>query len=127
MLSDSTYTDDFLWFGIYRIKKTEAEADKELAIDHCIRSAYKDSCRHIKYRLTTSQIEHLKNRDASKEDKEKAQAFEDAKDAFIDACVEIIKVNILSGLINNTDSIDFDDWHKTLCKESLGVAPDAVF
>ena len=126
MLNKNTYSEDFYWFVIFKIKKSEAAENENLALERCIRTAYLDSCRHIDYLYSGSEIDKMRKRDSSEEEKDWADSFIEAKDSFINSCAEQIKAAI-NVLISDGGPVNFDDWHKNLCKDGLAEAPETVF
>ena len=126
MLNKNTYSEDFYWFVIFKIKKTEAAENENLALERCIGTAYLDSCRHIDYLYSGSEIDKMRKRDSSEEEKAKAEIFIKEKDSFISECSNRIRED-LDAFFCGMDPAKFDDWHKNLCKEKLAYAPETVF
>lgn len=93
---------DFLMYSVFGIIDKEKDKNKKIK---CARRAYRDLARTIKYKYSSSELEHAKK--GSKEADFKAK-----RDSWIrEMCIE---------LINSIDMFEkekkeFDIWHKELC------------
>ena len=120
-------SEDFLWYVNFGITKAQASADKNAALEKCINNAYKDSCRHIDYLHSVSELDAMKKNS----DYDTAVEFEKIKTAFITKCISIIK-KCIQELLSN-DNIDYDKWHRSLCTGEdapdlrLNYIPSGVF
>ena len=102
-------SEDFLWYVNFGITKAQASADKNAALEKCINIAYEDSCRHIDYLHSISELNAMKKNS----DCDTAEKFENYKTNFKTKCISIIK-NCIQELLSN-DNIDYDKWHRSLC------------
>lgn len=102
---------DFLWYCLFGITKTDAENDKDKALDACIERAYRDLSRTIKYKFTVSEIE--KNKPGAKE--------------FKTNCKDQFKGNATKAIKDGVQNIGacFDCWHKSLCNEIISKAEES--
>lgn len=91
---------DFLWITYFGITKTEAKNNKNKAAFACADRAYRDLCRRIPYRYSSSEIE---------ENKKEYKDYIDLKDSFREVVCDYI--------INSIEDIngEFDDFHRTTC------------
>ena len=69
-------SEDFLWYVNFGITKAQARADKEAALEQCIINAYEDSCRHINYRYSTSDVNSMKGKTNPEDIRQKALNFD---------------------------------------------------
>lgn len=105
--------ENFLWYVDFGITKTQAIADKNTALEKCINKAYEDSCRHIDYLYSVSELDSMKKKSSSDIARDTAIRFEDHKECFKTKCTSIIRNCIQELLSNNT--VDYDSWHRNLC------------
>lgn len=113
---------DFLLYSYFGIKESDLNDQSKKDIPYicakCAKRAYLDLARTVKYSYSSSELEEMKSKKSSEEDKDKANNFIDSKNELIKNICE----NILSSIEPKEGEIsfknsDFDDWHKAKCEE----------
>ena len=105
--------EEFFWYVNFGITKTNAKKDPEKALEACIDSAYKDSCRNINYKRSLSELEAMLKKDSPGSEKQIAENYKALKEVFLQKCISVIR-NCINDLLISYN-IDFDSWHKELC------------
>jgi len=120
-------SEDFLWYVNFGITKAQARANKEAALEQCINKAYEDSCRHIDYLHSVSDVNSMKRKTNPKDIRQKALDFDEKKKRFKNTCATRIKNSIL--VLLSPKSTDYDEWHKKLCtgNDYLNYIPTGLF
>lgn len=105
------YQKDFLWFTYFGITPDKAK-NKDLALNACIKRAYRDLSRTIDYKYSVSDLNNTKK--VSKDQKNK---FKNYKDTWKRNAEDSIKkwINELLGEDDITPQ-DFDNRHESICK-----------
>ena len=111
-------SDDFLWFTYFGITKTEAEKHSKEAINACIKRAYLDLCRTLKYKHSTSEIER-----GIKKQQQDMILYDKNKKALLSKINSMIKTAIDELLLpNHINCVKaFDDWHDDLRAAIMSV------
>lgn len=102
------HVDDLFYFVFGIIP----DANVEDKIKQCVHKAYLDLCRTIDYKISTSELEKMKKRNSSEEEKNKANEFEDKKNQFINN----IEATIINAASNKEMYERFDTWHEKLSR-----------
>lgn len=116
--------DDFLWFSYFGITKDEASQDRDLRISRCIKRAYLDLSRTVRYSISTTDLERMKS-SKSEDDRDQALSFDRRKQGFLDEVKKDLSTKIYDLLVANpanpaeyfegTDSEGSKSWHKAAC------------
>ena len=113
---------DFLLYSYFGIKESDLNDQSKKDIPYicakCAKRAYLDLARTVKYRYSSSELEKMKSKKSSEEDRDEANNFIESKNNLIKNICE----NILSSVKTEKGEIsfensDFDDWHKAKCEE----------
>lgn len=113
---------DFLLYSYFGIKESDLNDQSKKDIPYicakCAKRAYLDLARTVKYSYSSSELEEMKSKKSSEEDKDKATNFIDSKNELIkNICENILSpIETKEGEISFKNS-DFDDWHKAKCEE----------
>lgn len=110
---------DFLLYSYFGIKESDLSGEDEQNIPYiCAKRAYLDLARTVKYRYSSSELEKMKSKKSSEEDRDEANNFIESKNNLIkNICENILyPVKTEKGEISFENS-DFDDWHKAKCEE----------
>lgn len=122
---------DFLLYNYFGIKESDLNDQSKKNIpyicDICAKRAYLDLARTVKYRYSSSELEEMKSKKSSKEDKDKATNFIDSKNELIkNICENILStIETKEGEISFKNS-DFDDWHKAKCEEIINFMNNSI-
>lgn len=98
---------DFLWATYFGITKKDAEDDKKTAAYCCADRAYRDLCRVISYRYSSSTIE---------KDKKKYSDYIDKKSKF--------REDVCNYIITSIKKIDgnYDTFHRNTCRGIISLS-----
>ncbi len=110
---------DFLLYSYFGIKESDLNDQSKKDIPYiCAKRAYLDLTRTVKYSYSSSELEEMKSKKSSEEDKDKANNFIDSKNELIkNICKNILSpIKTKEGEIS-FESSDFDKWHKAKCEE----------
>lgn len=119
---------DFLLYSYFGIKESDLNDQSKKDIPYiCAKRAYLDLARTVKYRYSSSELEEMKSKKSSKEDKDKATNFIDSKNELIkNICENILfPIETKEGEISFKNS-DFDDWHKAKCREIINFMNNSI-
>ena len=108
---------DFLLYSYFGIKESDLNDQSKKDIPYicakCSKRAYLDLARTVKYRYSSSELEKMKSKKSSEEDKDKATNFIDSKNNLIS---EICSAILFSEEVIESEK-SFDKWHEEKCKE----------
>lgn len=109
---------DFLLYNYFGIKESDLKPQSKKVPYICAKRAYLDLARTVKYNYSSSELEEMKSKKSSEEDKDKANNFIESKNNLIkNICKNILSpIETKEGEISFKNS-DFDDWHKAKCEE----------
>lgn len=114
---------DFLLYSYFGIKESDLKPQSKKDIPYnipyiCAKRAYLDLARTVKYSYSSSELEEMKSKKSSEEDKDKANNFIEFKNNLIkNICKNILsRIKTKEGEISFKNS-DFDKWHKAKCEE----------
>lgn len=109
---------DFLLYSYFGIKESDLKPQSKKVPYICAKRAYLDLARTVKYNYSSSELEEMKSKKSSEEDKDKANNFIESKNNLIkNICKNILSpIETKEGEISFKNS-DFDDWHKAKCEE----------
>lgn len=119
---------DFLLYSYFGIKESDLNEQSKKDIPYiCAKRAYLDLARTVKYNYSSSELEEMKSKKSSEEDKDKATNFIDSKNELIKNICE----NILSPIEPKEgeisfESSDFDKWHKAKCEEIINFMNNSI-
>lgn len=122
---------DFLLYSYFGIKESDLNDQSKKDIPYicakCAKRAYLDLARTVKYSYSSSELEEMKSKKSSEEDKDKANNFIESKNNLIKNICE----NILSPIETKEREIsfknsDFDDWHKAKCEEIINFMNNSI-
>lgn len=119
---------DFLLYNYFGIKESDLKQKSKKDIPYiCAKRAYLDLARTVEYRYSSSELEEMKSKKSSEEDKDKANNFIDSKNELIKNICE----NILSPIKTKEgeisfESSDFDKWHKAKCEEIINFMNNSI-
>lgn len=119
---------DFLLYSYFGIKESDLKQQSKKGIPYiCAKRAYLDLARTVKYNYSSSELEEMKSKKSSEEDKNKATNFIDSKNELIKNICE----NILSPIEPKKgeisfESSDFDKWHKAKCEEIINFMNNSI-
>lgn len=119
---------DFLLYSYFGIKESDLNDQSKKDIPYiCAKRAYLDLTRTVKYSYSSSELEEMKSKKSSEEDKDKATNFIDSKNELIKNICE----NILSPIKTKEgeisfESSDFDKWHKAKCEEIINFMNNSI-
>ena len=122
---------DFLLYSYFGIKESDLNDQSKKGIPYicakCAKRAYLDLARTVKYSYSSSELEEMKSKKSSKEDKDKATNFIDSKNELIkNICENILfPIETKEGEISFKNS-DFDDWHKAKCEEIINFMNNSI-
>ena len=119
---------DFLLYSYFGIKESDLNDQSKKDIPYiCAKRAYLDLARTVKYRYSSSELEEMKSKKSSKEDKDKATNFIDSKNELIkNICKNILSpIETKEGEISFKNS-NFDDWHKAKCREFINFMNNSI-
>ncbi|MBO4561989.1 MAG: hypothetical protein J5772_00065 [Clostridia bacterium] len=104
--------EDFLWFSYFGITKSDAESDKNCALNACIQRAYLDLCRTIRYKNNTQSIEK-----GIRDKNPNMICYSKKKKDFICSINNSIHSAINGELLigKKLSSEEFERWHYDLC------------
>lgn len=116
---DKQKTDDFLWYSYFGITRREAINDKEEALSACVRRAYLDLCRTLRFVYSTNKIDKgIRSKDS--DEARFYQSYQTCKNNLIDCINKRLAHGILELL---EKSYDFSEWHETICGFIMNVDP----
>lgn len=119
---------DFLLYSYFGIKESDLSGEDEQNIPYiCAKRAYLDLARTVKYKYSSSELEEMKSKKSSEEDKDKATNFIDSKNKLIEnICKNILfPVKTEKGEISFENS-DFDEWHEVKCEEIINFMNNSI-
>lgn len=119
---------DFLLYSYFGIKESDLSGEDEQNIPYiCAKRAYLDLARTVKYKYSSSELEEMKSKKSSEEDKDKATNFIDSKNKLIEnICKNILSpVKTEKGEISFENS-DFDEWHEVKCEEIINFMNNSI-
>lgn len=119
---------DFLLYSYFGIKESDLNDQSKKDIPYiCAKRAYLDLARTVKYRYSSSELEEMKSKKSSEEDKDKANNFIDSKNKLIEnICENILSlVKTEKGEISFENS-DFDEWHEVKCEEIINSMNNSI-
>lgn len=119
---------DFLLYSYFGIKESDLNDQSKKDIPYiCAKRAYLDLARTVKYTYSSSDLEEMKSKKSSEEDKDKATSFIDSKNELIkNICKNILfPIEIKEGEIS-FESSDFDKWHKAKCEEIINFMNNSI-
>lgn len=119
---------DFLLYSYFGIKESDLSGEDEQNIPYiCAKRAYLDLARTVKYKYSSSELEEMKSKKSSEEDKDKATNFIDSKNNLIEnICKNILSpVKTEKGEISFENS-DFDEWHEVKCEEIINFMNNSI-
>lgn len=119
---------DFLLYSYFGIKESDLNDQSKKDIPYiCAKRAYLDLARTVKYRYSSSELEEMKSKKSSEEDKDKANNFIDSKNKLIEnICENILSlVKTEKGEISFENS-DFDEWHEVKCEEIINFMNNSI-
>ena len=118
---------DFLLYSYFGIKESDLKQKSKKVPYICAKRAYLDLARTVKYSYSSSELEEMKSKKSSEEDKDKATNFIDAKNELIkNICENILSpIKTKEGEISFKNS-DFDDWHKAKCEEIINFMNNSI-
>lgn len=74
---------DFLLYSYFGIKESDLKPQSKKVPYICAKRAYLDLARTVKYKYSSSELEEMKSKKSSEEDKDKATNFLDSKNELI--------------------------------------------
>lgn len=105
---------DFLLYSYFGIKESDLSGEDEQNIPYiCAKRAYLDLARTVKYKYSSSELEEMKSKKSSEEDRDKANNFIESKNNLIS---EICSAILFSEEVIESEK-SFDKWHEEKCKE----------
>lgn len=119
---------DFLLYSYFGIKESDLKQQSKKDIPYiCAKRAYLDLARTVKYSYSSSELEEMKSKKSSEEDRDEANNFVESKNNLIKNICE----NILSPVKTEKakisfESSDFDKWHKAKCKEIINFMNNSI-
>lgn len=120
---------DFLLQSYFGIKESDLKPQSKKDIPYiCAKRAYLDlAARTVKYNYSSSELEEMKSKKSSEEDKDKATNFIDSKNELIkNICKNILSpIEPKEGEIS-FESSDFDKWHKAKCEEIINFMNNSI-
>lgn len=122
---------DFLLYSYFGIKESDLNDQSKKDIPYicakCAKRAYLDLARTVKYSYSSSELEEMKSKKSSEEDKDKANNFIESKNNLIkNICENILSpIETKEGEISFKNS-DFDDWHKAKCEEIINFMNNSI-
>lgn len=119
---------DFLLYSYFGIKESDLNDQSKKDIQYiCAKRAYLDLARTVKYRYSSSELEKMKSKKSSEEDRDEANNFIGSKNNLIkNICENILSpVKTEKGEISFENS-DFDDWHKAKCREIINFMNNSI-
>lgn len=119
---------DFLLYSYFGIKESDLNDQSKKGIPYiCAKRAYLDLARTVKYRYSSSELEKMKSKKSSEEDRDEANNFIGSKNNLIkNICENILSpVKTEKGEISFENS-DFDDWHKAKCREIINFMNNSI-
>lgn len=118
---------DFLLYSYFGIKESDLKPQSKKVPYICAKRAYLDLARTVKYSYSSSELEEMKSKKSSEEDKDKANNFIDSKNNLIkNICENILPpIETKEGEISFKNS-DFDDWHKAKCEEIINFMNNSI-
>ena len=124
----NTKAFDFLLYSYFGIKESDLKQQSKKDIPYiCAKRAYLDLARTVKYSYSSSELEEMKSKKSSEEDKDKATNFVESKNNLIkNICENILStIEAKEGEISFKNS-DFDDWHKAKCEEIINFMNNSI-
>lgn len=118
---------DFLLYSYFGIKESDLNDQSKKIPYNCAKRAYLDLARTVKYSYSSSELEEMKSKKSSEEDKDKANNFIESKNNLIkNICKNILPpIETKEGEISFKNS-DFDDWHKAKCREIINFMNNSI-
>lgn len=119
---------DFLLYSYFGIKESDLNDQSKKDIPYiCAKRAYLDLARTVKYSYSSSELEEMKSKKSSEEDKDKANNFIESKNNLIkNICKNILSpIETKEGEISFKNS-NFDDWHKAKCREIINFMNNSI-
>ncbi len=110
---------DFLLYSYFGIKESDLNnEDKKDIIYICAKRAYLDFARTVKYRYSSSELEKMKSKKSSEEERAEANNFIESKNKLIENICKKNLYPIKTGKEEiSFENSDFDNWHKEKCRE----------
>lgn len=117
---------DFLLYSYFGIKESDLNDQSNIPYI-CAKRAYLDLARTVRYEYSSSELEEMKSKKSSEEDKDKATNFIDSKNELIkNICKNILSpIKTKEGEIS-FESSDFDKWHKAKCEEIINFMNNSI-
>lgn len=108
---------DFLLYSYFGIKESDLNDQSKKDIPYicakCAKRAYLDLARTVKYKYSSSELEEMKSKKSSEEDRDEANNFIESKNNLIS---EICSAILFSEEVIESEK-SFDKWHEEKCKE----------
>ena len=111
---------DFLIYSYFGIDRMESTSKEEIAVK-CAYRAYLDLARTVTYIFSTSDLDNIKKKNSSQEDKDQADSFISFKTDRINNVCKIIIDNINCHSQNIQSADEFENWHSALCETIKNV------
>ena len=112
---------DFLLYSYFGFdggpKKIENNNDE--ISKYCAKRAYLDLARTVKFKYSTSQLDEMKKKNSTRNEKDEAGAFTNAKEKLINGICE----SMIEGCNNN----HFEEWHEKKCKDIKEKMNEATY
>lgn len=118
---------DFLLYSYFGIKESDLKPQSKKVPYICAKRAYLDLARTVKYNYSSSELEEMKSKKSSEEDRDEANNFIESKNNLIKNICE----NILSSVKTEKGEIsfensDFDEWHEVKCEEIINLMNNSI-
>lgn len=118
---------DFLLYSYFGIKESDLKPQSKKVPYICAKRAYLDLARTVKYNYSSSELEEMKSKKSSEEDRDEANNFIESKNNLIKNICE----NILSSVKTEKGEIsfensDFDAWHEVKCEEIINFMNNSI-
>lgn len=117
---------DFLlysYFGFDGGTKKIEDNKKEIPT-YCAKRAYLDLARTVKFKYSTSQLDEMKKKNSTQNEKDEADAFKEAKEQLVNGICESMLDDIYGKKCNNND---FNEWHKEKCRSIKEKMNKAIY
>lgn len=118
---------DFLLYSYFGIKESDLKPQSKKVPYICAKRAYLDLARTVKYNYSSSELEEMKSKKSSEEDRDEANNFIESKNNLIkNICENILSpVKTEKGEISFENS-DFDEWHEVKCEEIINFMNNSI-
>lgn len=119
---------DFLLYSYFGIKESDLKQQSKKDIPYiCAKRAYLDLARTVKYSYSSSELEEMKSKKSSEEDRDEANNFVESKNNLIkNICKNILSPVKTEKAKISFESSDFDKWHKAKCKEIINFMNNSI-